>query len=923
MDDGTLPVSAAQREIWLAQQLASDTSIFRIAEYVDIDGRIDTVLFEAAVRTVVAEADSLHARFTEERGVLRQTIRRDENWPFPVIDVSAEADPRAAAEAWMRADLARPYDLSGGLFSCALLRLSPYRFLFYQSVHHISMDAFGAAQLTGRVAEVYTAYALGRPVGPMPFGPLRDLIEQDEAYRGSARFAVDRGYWLDRLADRPDRVSLAGRSAAPSLTALSRGAVLPAERAEHLRRAARAARTHWSALLAAATAGYLYRMVGERDVLVGLPVRARTGDTVIPGVSANVLPLRIAAGPGTPLRELAAQATAEIRQALRHQRYRGEELARDLGVAGGLAGLVGPRVNVMPYDREVSFAGAAATAHTISLGPVEDLWVVGYDRGRGEVRVDVAANPALYTEDELAGHHRRVLALLDAVAERPDQPLGRVPLLTGDELHRVLVAWNPPAVRTRAAVTLPELFEAQVRRTPDAVAVTCDREGLRYAQLDAAANRLAHRLIEAGAGPERVVALALPYGVDLLVAILAVLKSGAAYLPLDPGYPPERIAFMLADSRPVALLATVDTKDAVPEPDMPVILLDDGAAGYPDGAVTDAHRRGRLDARHPAYIIYTSGSTGRPKGVVITHHNVVRLFEVTRRQFRFGPGDVVPLVHAVTFDVSVWEMWAALLYGGRLVVVPREVVRAPAELLHLLVAERVTVLCQTPGAFAALRQATVDDPGTGRALAPRFVIFAGEALDFSMLASWYADHDDRAPVMVNMYGTTETTVHATHVDLVRADTVGERSRSRGLAEASTPDAPPAGGNLVGGPLPDLRAYVLDGGLYPVPPGVAGELYLAGPGLARGYLARPGLSAQRFVADPFGAPGERMYRTGDLVRWRADGCLDYLGRCDEQVKVRGFRIELGEIEAVVAGLPGVAQAAVTVREDQPGDTRLVG
>ncbi len=452
-------------------------------------------------------------------------------------------------------------------------------------------------------------------------------------------------------------------------------------------------------------------------------------------------------------------------------------------------------------------------------------------------------------------------------------------------------------------LTLPELFEQQVARAPDAIAVVCEGSGLTYAELDARANRLARYLVSLGAGPERLVAVAMARSAELVVALLAVLKSGAAYLPVDPEYPAERIAYMLGDARAMLLVCDRAMASRVPIADIPQVVVDAGncaaaTAAFPAGGLADRERIAHLFPEHPAYVIYTSGSTGRPKGVVVPHRNVVRLIAMTGGWFDFGPGDVWTLFHSYAFDFSVWEVWGALATGGRLVVVPYLVSRSVTEFRKLLAVERVTVLNQTPMAFYQL----MDLWAEGSELALRYVIFGGEALDCARVARWQRAVP-RAPALVNMYGITETTVHVTgHV----VDAAAQSAAS-----------------VIGTPIPDLEAFVLDERLGLLPPGVAGELYIAGAGLARGYLGRPGLTAERFVACRFGQAGERMYRTGDLARWNADGQLEYLGRADDQVKIRGFRIELGEVEAVLAGLPGVAQAAVMVREDQPGDKRLAG
>ncbi|WP_030025291.1 amino acid adenylation domain-containing protein, partial [Streptomyces monomycini] len=430
--------------------------------------------------------------------------------------------------------------------------------------------------------------------------------------------------------------------------------------------------------------------------------------------------------------------------------------------------------------------------------------------------------------------------------------------------------------RDRPPVTLGELFTRQARCTPGAVAVADEAVRMTYAQVEAAANRLSRVLLGRGAGPRQVVALVLPRTADLVVAVLAVLKCGAAYLPVDPAYPAERVAFLLRDVAPAAVLTVCELADGLPADaggpgGVPVVLLDDDrtqrlldqAAPKP---VTDTDRGGRPDPRDCAYIIHTSGSAGTPKGVVTTHANVVRLLTSTAHRFGFGPDDIWALFHSCAFDVSVWEMFGALLTGGRLVIVPHRTGRVPADLLALLARERVTVLCQTPTAFSALLTADGERPDVLRDAPLRVVVLAGEALDPARLAGWYDRHPDDAPLLVNMYGTTETTVHATYAACDRA--------------GARPGAPSA----IGEPIADLTLYVLDDRLGEVPPGGTGELYVAGDGLARGYLNRPGLTAGRFVACPYGPPGARMYRTGDLVR-RGPGGLEFAGRSDDQVKIR--------------------------------------
>ncbi|MGW3046322.1 non-ribosomal peptide synthetase, partial [Kitasatospora sp. NPDC001159] len=511
----------------------------------------------------------------------------------------------------------------------------------------------------------------------------------------------------------------------------------------------------------------------------------------------------------------------------------------------------------------------------------------------------------------------RLNRVLHAVAADPGRPVHTIEVLDAAERERILITWNDRTAEGPDA-TMPELFQAQAARTPDTIALVQPDDGpaveVSYADLNARANRLARLLTARGIGPETVVAVAMGRSAGLVVALLAVLKSGAAYLPIDPAYPADRIAYLLRDGSPALVLtdlAAQATSLTAPAGSRPVLVLDvpetqSALAGLDPTDLTDAERTTPLLPEHPAYVIHTSGSTGRPKGVTVTHRNVARLFAATRPDFRFGAEDVWTWFHSFAFDFSVWELWGALLHGGRLVVVPFDVSRSPDRFLGLLARHRVTVLSQTPSAFYQLVQAEAATAATGSGLALRVVVFGGEALDPGRLAAWYERHPQDAPLLVNMYGITETTVHVTYAELA----------------ASQADRPEFA-SPVGRGLPNLRVYLLDAALRPVPPGVTGELYVAGAQLARGYLGRPGLTAERFVACPFGEAGERMYRSGDLARWTADGELQYLGRADHQVKIRGFRIELGEVEAALAAHPDVAQAAVIVREDAPGDRRLTG
>jgi nonribosomal peptide synthetase DhbF len=456
-------------------------------------------------------------------------------------------------------------------------------------------------------------------------------------------------------------------------------------------------------------------------------------------------------------------------------------------------------------------------------------------------------------------------------------------------------------------------FEEQAALNPDRVAITSGNRQITYAQLNSRANRLARLLIARGAGPESLIAITMPHSIELVASLLAVVKAGGAYLPVSPGYPAERISYLLQDAAPALMIVAERTAGNLPAAiDTPAIILDSAEtartlAAYSDSDPRIAELNGAPGPLNSMYVIHTSGSTGRPKGVVVPYGSVSRLFSAADQCFRFGSEDVWTWFHSIAFDFSVWEIWGALLHGGRLVVVPFDVSRSPHDFIRLIASEHVSVLSQTPSAFYQLMDAERQSADL-QLSSLRLVVLGGDKLAMGRLAEWYGRYDLHQTALINMYGITETTVHVTQF---------------AVDPAACGAAAPGEGSAIGESLPGLRAYVLDSSLCPVPAGVPGELYVAGGQLARGYLNRPGLTAERFIPCPFGISGERMYRTGDRVRRRRDGTLEFLGRLDDQVKVRGFRIEPGEVEAALAGQPGVAQAVVLARADRAGYPCLVG
>ncbi|SEG68569.1 nonribosomal peptide synthetase DhbF [Actinacidiphila yanglinensis] len=894
----SLPLTAAQREIWLAQQSAPSNPVYNIGGCTEILGPVRPEVFEAALRRVVDEIDALRLRFVEENGEPRQILGGQPDWSLPFVDVSAAPDPRATALEWMRADLRDPVPLDRApLFSFALFREGPDRFVWYHANHHLLMDAYSFGLMVGRVAEVYAAGHAGTPAPPCTFGGLAELLADEREFRGSAAFGRCRDFWRERMRDAPEAVRLGEPPAALPSDFLRETRQVPhaelrGEAAPHLP-AASGAPAH----LVAAAAAYLHRMTGASDVVIGLAVGGRDSRRLrrIPGMLSQAVPLRMTITPGTTVGELRAQAAERLLEGLRYQRYGSGELARELERGAGGRELFGLVVNVMSFPRRLHDGAREWRIHGLTNGPVADFSVAAEDLGPGEgYLLHSDANPALYGRAELAGHHERLFRTVrQVVGADAGLPVARLELTSPAERDRLLRLAAGPAGDDTQDVTVPDLLARWAGS--DGPAVRCGGTTLTYRELHARANRLARYLIGRGVGPERLVAVALPPSVDLVVAALAVLKAGGAYLPLDVDHPRQRLRSLLEDAAPHLVLTGRAHLPLLDGSGAPALVLDEpgvaaGLAELRDHEVADAERTRPLLPAHPAYLIYTSGSTGTPKGVLATHAGVPGLARHQRETLGAGPGSRVLQAASVGFDAMFWELCQALTSGAALVLPDAGQPRVDAVIAALAAEPPVTHVTLTPAVLASIPVEAIR-PGTT-------VVVVGEAVPGTLVDTWAPGR-----TLVNAYGPTEFTVCAT---------AGTALHPAGAASPAPP---------IGRPIRGARAHVLGPDLPPAPVGMPGELYLSGRAVARGYLHRPALTAQRFVPDPFGPPGGRMYRTGDLARWNDDGTLQFLGRADDQVKVRGFRVELGEVEAAVAQQPEVGAAVVVLREDRPGDRRL--
>ncbi|WP_414945414.1 amino acid adenylation domain-containing protein, partial [Amycolatopsis sp. cmx-11-32] len=875
-----LSLTSSQLGVWYSQQLAPENPAYNIAEYLEIHGDVDVALLVVALRRALREAETYRLRFRLENGTPRQYVDASMEHPVHVADLGASADPRAAAEKWMAADLDRSVDLLAGPPSAhAVFRLGPALVLWYQRVHHVVLDGASLSTFAARVADVYTALAAGLEPENGMLKPLSVLLDADHAYRDSADSQRDRRFWLDALSDLPEPSGTDRTRSLPGRPIL-RGDEIDADEAAELKVAARRLRTSFAGLALSAAALYRQRTAGERDVVLGLPVSGRTTERElgIPGMTSNVVPLRLAIPRGGTVGAFVRQTSRAVFDCLRHQRYPYGQILADRGLVGR-GSLRSLSVNVMSLGRPLRFADAVATRCGLSSGPVEDLAIDVFDRSAGGgVQLLVELNPALHdpaSGAEIVRRFRRVLNRLAAAS--PTERLDRIDVLDDDERRRVLVDWNRTDTEVDGATAL-DRFEQHVARTPDAVAVVCGEAELTYGELADRARRLASSLREHGVGTESVVAVCLPRGPEMLTAILATWLAGAAYLPIDPDHPAERVEFMRADGGATVLIGP----DGV-----------SGPVGTPASA--PAVLPGQL-----AYVMYTSGSTGVPKGVAVTHAGLANYLAWAVEFYRIGAGDRVPLHSSLAFDLTVTSVLAPLVCGGTVVISPEGGPEGLADLVRAGGDDEFGLVKVVPGHLPLLAELLSRDQ---RASAARRLVVGGAALPGAEVRAWLA----AAPgtVVINEYGPTETVVGCCVFEMTAGRPVG--------------NAVP-----IGTPIAKTRLYVLDDALGLAPPGVVGELYVAGAGLARGYAGRPGLTAERFVACPFGdaTAAGRMYRTGDLARWTTGGVLEFLGRTDEQVKIRGYRVEPGEIEAALARHPAVARAVV-VATDEPGDrARLV-
>ena len=880
-----LPLVAAQPGIWMAERLSTLPGAWSVAHYVELRGDIDPVLLGRAIITGLSQADTVSMRFCEDNGEAWQWVDERRVFAEPDYqDLRAASDPHAAALARMQADLGQNLRVDGGnpLVCHQLLRVGDNRWYWYQRYHHLLVDGFSFPAITRQIAAIYRAWQRGEETPASPFTPFAEVVEEYQRYYGSDAWQRDKAFWQAQRQALPSPASLsdaplAGRATSSDIWRMK----LEVDAGVFSRLAASAPQCQRADLALALTALWLGRLCSRTEYAAGFIFMRRMGSAALTatGPVLNVLPLAVTIDAGETLAELAARLAGQLKKMRRHQRYDAEQIVRDSGKAAGDEPLFGPVLNIKVFDYQLDIDGVQAITHTLTTGPVNDLELALFPDEAGGLSLEVLANKQRYDKQTLGNHIARLSALLAQFADNPALRCGDVNMLSAAEAEQ-LQRVNATAVDL-PLTTLSARVAEQAAKTPDAPALADGRWQFSYREMRQQVVALAEQLRARGVKPGDSVAVALPRSVFLTLALHGIVEAGAAWLPLDTGYPDDRLRMMLEDARPSLLITSEDQRARFSD----IPGLESLCYQHPLAAA-DAAPLALSQPEHTAYIIFTSGSTGRPKGVMVGQTAIVNRLLWMQDHYPLTADDVVAQKTPCSFDVSVWEFWWPFIAGAQLVMAEPEAHRDPLAMQQFFARYGVTTTHFVPSMLAAF-VASLNTENVASCHTLRRVFCSGEALPTALCREW--EELTGAPLH-NLYGPTEAAVDVSWYPACGPELAA-------VTGASVP---------IGWPVWNTGLRILDASMRPVPPGVAGDLYLTGIQLAQGYLGRPDLTASRFIADPY-APGERMYRTGDVARWLDNGAVEYLGRSDDQLKIRGQRIELGEIDRAMSALPDVAQA----------------
>jgi amino acid adenylation domain-containing protein len=906
-----IAMSDGQQEIWLATRFGDDASMaFNLASTLNLRGALDAAALQTAMDELVARHEALRAVPNLDGLTQRVLPRQRAQVRIVHHDLAghgaAERDTELATIR--RYQVETPFDLERGpLVRAVLVRVAADHHLFILTAHHIVADGWSCGVLLRDLGKLYRAAVSGEPANLPPPMQLSEWVQAEADDRGSEERTTALAYWLEQFKDPAPVLDIPGdrpRPAIKTYRARRQNLDLDAAFTKQVRELATKNGATTFATLLAAFQTFMHRLSGQNDLVVGFSLAGQSnleGRDLV-GHCVNFLPLRLHVAGDTTFSEQIAQARGKVLDAVEHQKFTFGNLIKRLNLRRdpSRVPLMSVAFNLDPSSKGISFADLEVEAGSIPrrFENFDIFWNVVELGDR--LQIQCTYNEDLWDGETLARRLLEYQQLLISAMRHPELPVSRLELLPAAERELLVTTWNPPFTAAAPTGTIHDRVRAAAANHPDAIAVRCGEQSLSYAELERRSNQLARQLRVLGVRREDFVGVCTERSIEMVVALLAILKAGGAYVPLDPVNPDDRLSFIAADARVRVLLTQEHLAERVDAHGAAVICLDRDwptiAAQSEDSLAADA---GPHDL---AYVIYTSGSTGKPKGVMIEHAHVLRLFDSIQHWYQFDATDVWTMFHSYAFDFSVYEIWGALMFGAKLVVVPYLVSRAPDTFLALLQLEGVTVLSQTPSAFQQLIAADSMEANL-RPLALRWVTLGGEAVELSSLRPWIARRGDSAPQIINMYGITETTVHTTFRRITADDVLGH------------------GASMVGLPIPDLQVYIVDQHLAPQPIGVPGEILVGGAGVARGYLNRAELTAERFIDSPF-RPGQRLYRSGDVARFVAGRDIEYLGRADHQIKIRGFRIELGEIESVISQHPQLLQIAVIARRADDGNKSLV-
>lgn len=875
-------LSSAQQGLWFAQNVDPTNPIFNTAHYTELRHALNVPLFIEAVDTVLAQADVLTLRLEDQAGHTQQRF----DAPTPRVERITHLRSKEAVLQHLRSDQQTPVDLYQD--PCArfiLYELHPEHFIFYSRIHHLAADGYAMNLLEARCIQHYLARCRGL-TPPQALGAIEATLAEDQAYLHSPKHNKDRAFWLEKLSTYDEVLSLSPTTALTDHRFLyAQQHVNPAFSTALLEFAARHD-CSWADVLTLLTAAYIARHTGQYDSVFGVPYMGRLGQRSALTIATvmNVAPLPLCIQEHLPVHEFIQQGAKALMLTRRHGRYRSEQLRRDLGLLHGMRRLHGPLINILPFDTPYAGTGLEASSHVVCAGPVEDInFSFRSDTQAHGMRLEIEANPTLYQLDQIQAHIPRLLHFITHAlrAER----LADVPTVTAAEHELVVKGFNQTA-HPVPATTLSHLCAQTAQQYATLPAISDDTQHLSYTDYQSRVESLAVQLHAAGVRRGDCVAVALERRVDMVLALHAILRAGAAYLPLDGTQPTARLRRVVQQAQPRLILSDAHFPAihtlSVPHYELnqlPEPLLQPAELAYPSPG-------------DRAYLLFTSGSTGEPKGVVISHQAIVNRLMWMRDFYAITPLTRFIQKTPYTFDVSVWELFLPFISGAQLYVAPPESHKDPQWLAQLIQTQQIEVIHFVPSMLDAFLA-----DATSQGLTIPLVFCSGEALSASLRDRFYTRIQGE---LHNLYGPTEAAVDVSYWHAARND--------------HSHPVP------IGFPVWNTALYVLDTQLRPLPVGVAGDLYLGGVQLAEGYLNRPDLTEASFLANPF-ASG-RMYKTGDKARWRADGAVEYLGRADFQVKLRGLRIELGEIEQVLTLHPQVQQAVALVREDQPGQQQLV-